>query len=60
MNLHKFAQELQEQCEEISYLRSENAKLKERLAKYENHISDELEFWQNTYGNILIELVENK
>lgn len=60
MNLKHFAQELQDQCDEMCYLRIENEKLKQELAKYQDRVSDELQFWQNTYGNILTKLVEKE
>lgn len=57
MNMLQFANTLQKQCYELEDLRFENASLRERLAKYESHVSEELDFWQNTYGNILTKLV---
>lgn len=56
MSLQKFAQELQDQCEELSMLRRENLLLRKELAKYQEHVSDELQFWNNTYANILNKL----
>lgn len=60
MNIAKFAEALQDQCQELDYLRSENYRLKAELAKYQTHVSEELNFWNSTYSNILTNLVEKE
>ena len=57
MNMRQFAEQLLDQCDEMAMLRKENLLLRRELQKYQNHVSEELQFWNSTYGSILEKLV---